>query len=467
MRFTYRVSGETQKKLNADAAETIFAQAGFDSWLSALRDPRPTEKSPKRTLLDKQLSDYTAKNSFDYFIHKDLRGFLRRELDFFIKNEVLQLDDLEAEGETRALSQLARVRAMRGVAHKIIELLAQLENFQKKLWLKKKFVVASDYCVTLDKFTGDAADLLDEVAVNEAQRREWVQLFAIDELGGYSEPLTRAFLEANPFLVLDTQFYGAAFKDKLLATFDDLDAQTDGLLVKSENFGALNLLQARYKEQVKCIYIDPPYNTGGDGFAYKDSYRHASWLSMMNDRTKLLHELLTDDGTLYAHIDYEEKERLKLLLGERFHYVTEIIWRIGWLSGYKTIAKKFIRNHDTIYQFGKSETTFFQKTYIPYPEGYTRRDGAAPEGNGYPLEDTWNSSDLDQLNSIQIISFSKEKVGDKSLTQKNEALVERLFVSSSEVGDYVLDAFLGSGTSAATAYKMKRKFLDRDGRQLR
>jgi adenine-specific DNA-methyltransferase len=195
----------------------------------------------------------------------------------------LQLDDLEAEGEARALAQLARVRAMRGVAHKIIEMLAQLENFQTKLWLKKKFVVSTDYCVTLDKLIENAPELLNAVAGNEAQRREWMRLFAIDELKGdalgttpaYSEPLTRAFLEANPFLVLDTQFFDAAFKDALLASFDDLDAQTDGLLIKSENFQALNLLQAQYKEQVKCIYIDPPYNTGEDGFAYKDAYQSA------------------------------------------------------------------------------------------------------------------------------------------------------------------------------------------------
>ena len=115
------------------AASTIFAQEGFDTWLTALRDPRPTEKNKTRTLLEKQLGDYTAKNSFDYFIHKDLRGFLRRELDFFIKNEVLQLDDLETEGDRPApWRRLARVRAMRGVAHKIIEMLAQIRELPKK-----------------------------------------------------------------------------------------------------------------------------------------------------------------------------------------------------------------------------------------------------------------------------------------------------------------------------------------------
>ena len=338
VRFTYRASGEKQTKLNEAAAGTVFAQKGFDSWLTALKDPRPTEKNKTRTLLDKQLADYTAKNSFDYFIHKDLRGFLRRELDFFIKNEVLHLDDLETEGETRALAQLARVRAMRGVAHKVIEMLSQLENFQKKLWLKKKFVVSTDYCVTLDKVIQNAPELLDEVALSEAQRREWVRLFAIDELTGdplgvtpaYSEPLTRAFLEANPFLVLDTQFFSATFKDKLLSGFDDLDAQTDGLLVKSENFGALNLLQARYKEQVKCIYIDPPYNTGGDGFAYKDNYQHSSWLSMIQDRLITSISVLADEGLVFISCDDGEEHRLRAMVESSTNkpaFMANLIWK--------------------------------------------------------------------------------------------------------------------------------------------
>ncbi|EKC71277.1 type III restriction-modification system methylation subunit, partial [human gut metagenome] len=97
----------------------------------------PTEKNKERTLLMKHLQDYTAKNNFDYFIHKDLGGFLRRELDFYIKNEVMFLDDLDA---TRIMEHLAQVKAIKLVGEKIITFLAQLEDFQKKLWLKKKFV---------------------------------------------------------------------------------------------------------------------------------------------------------------------------------------------------------------------------------------------------------------------------------------------------------------------------------------
>jgi len=284
----------------------------------------------------------------------------------------LQLDDLETEGEVRALAQLARVRAMRGVAHKIIELLAQLENFQKKLWLKKKFVVSTDYCVTLDKIIENAPELLDEVAGNEAQRREWVQLFAIDEilakrqdeLGGYSEPLTREFLEANPFLVLDTQFFSAAFKDKLLASFSDLDAQTDGLLIKSENFGALNLLQARYKEQVKCIYIDPPYNTGGDGFAYKDNYQHSSWLSMMQERLAVGRDLLGQSGVLFSSVDDNERvnlERLLLSIFNPSNRVEELIWVQNTTDN---AAPTYSTNHEYIEVFARNRAVVEKDVFM-------------------------------------------------------------------------------------------------------
>jgi adenine-specific DNA-methyltransferase len=138
----------------------------------------PTNNDKNRSLLMKHLQDYTAKNNFDCFIHKDLGGFLRRELDFYIKNEVMFLDDLDAN---HIMEHLAQVKAIKQVGEKIITFLAQLEDFQKKLWLKKKFVVGCDYCITLDRVPHA---LYSEVIVNDAQRKEWVRLFAIDEIKG-------------------------------------------------------------------------------------------------------------------------------------------------------------------------------------------------------------------------------------------------------------------------------------------
>ena len=139
IRFEYRVAEESSKQaaLNGDAVQTVLAAAS-DDWKRELSALSPTEKNTKRTLLEKHLNDYTAKYSFDYFIHKDLGGFMRRELDFFIKNEVLFIDDLDTDHVRVSIS---KVKVIKEIGHKVIAFLEQLENFQKKLWLKKKFVV--------------------------------------------------------------------------------------------------------------------------------------------------------------------------------------------------------------------------------------------------------------------------------------------------------------------------------------
>ena len=150
-------------------------------------------------------------------------------------------------------------------------------------------------------------------------------------------------------------------------------------------------------------------------------------------------------------LDYNEVHYCKVLMDEIFrreNFQGEIIWRIGWVSGYKTADKNWIRNHDTIlfYSRDKNNLDFFKK-YIPYSKNYVRRDGTKPEGKGYPYEDTWNCNDLDPLNSIAIVSFSKEKVGNFK-GQKNEALIKRIVEAHTKEGDIVLDFFSGTGTTA-------------------
>ena len=317
--FTYELMPKAtkQKDLLAAALEGIkpLVPTDFEEVLTA---KAPTKDNANRTLLEKHLTDYTAKNSFDYFIHKDLGGFLRRELDFYIKNEVLHIDDLDAQ---LINSQLTIVRAIKQVGEKIIRMLAQLENFQRKLWLKKKFVVQSDYCITLDRVP---EKLYPEIIANEAQRKEWVRLFAIDEIKGdmmtegYSEPLTIEFLKQNPFLVLDTAFFSKQFKHKLVTSMENVDRDCNGLLINSENFQALELLQEKFSRSVNCTYIDPPYNTGNDGFLYKDGYSHSSWLTLMNDRI-LISKPLFDQGALFfASTDDNEICNFRNLCANQF-----------------------------------------------------------------------------------------------------------------------------------------------------
>jgi adenine-specific DNA-methyltransferase len=296
IRFEYRPSEgkEKQEALNKASIERILTTSGFDHWMQELSQKSPTEKNPNRTLLEKHLHQYTAKNSFDYFIHKDVGGFLKRELDFYIKNEVMHLDDIEHESAAKVEQYLSQIKVIRSIAHKIIAFLEQLENFQKRLWLKKKFVVETNYCITLDRVP---ESFYEEIAANEAQREEWVRLFAIEEIKkeldqpGYSTPLKVDFLRANTSLLLDTRFFSNEFKDRLYHSLSDLDGTSNGLLIHSDNFQALALINARYRNGVKCVYIDPPYNTGSSAILYKNSYRHSSWGCMMNDRLAALKPL--------------------------------------------------------------------------------------------------------------------------------------------------------------------------------
>jgi adenine-specific DNA-methyltransferase len=238
----------------------------------------------------------------------------------------------------------------------------------------------------------------------------------------------------------------------------------DNLIIKGNNLLVLHSLKKRFAGKVKLIYIDPPYNTGGadDTFKYNDSFNHSTWLTFMRNRLEIAKDLLSKEGAIYVQLDYNEVHYCKVLMDEIFgreNFQREIIWRIGWVSGYKTADKNWIRNHDTIlfYSKNKGSLEFFKK-YIPYPKNYTRRDGSKPEGEGYPYEDTWNCNDLDQLNSIAIVSFTKEKVGDFK-GQKNEALIKRIIEAHTKEGDIVLDFFSGTGTTASVAHKLKRQWI--------
>lgn len=308
LNFTYEPHKKTvkQDKLLEDAVSVLRSKvpASFAKIFSLA----PTEKNKKRTLLEKHLNDFSARNTFDYFIHKDLGGFLSRELDFYIKNEVLFIDDINTENEQAFNTQLSKIRALKQVAQKIITFLAQIENFQKKLWLKKKFVISCDYCITLDRIP---EKYYPEIAKNKEQLEEWKSLFNVTIKN-------EAGLKDEPFLVLDTRFFSQEFKDKLLAEFDDLDNQINGLLINSDNFQALSAIRFKYEKTIKGVYIDPPYNTSASEIIYKNSYKHSSWLSLMNDRIRTSAAMISKDGMFCITIDDLEYPILKILCDETF-----------------------------------------------------------------------------------------------------------------------------------------------------
>ncbi len=323
-----------QEKINQVIFEEIKEVLQNQKQHYLLKELIEDTKNEKPVLLY-HINRFTAKNTRDFFIHKNLKRFLQEQLDYFIKAEVLDIKTLEEE---RYLDKhITRAKTVREIGEKIIDFLSQIEDFQKRLWEKKKFVIKTDYVITLDRIKEWTDDrFLDEVIEvvlrNERQLKEWEEL-------GFGKIEKKEDLLANSNLLekeykklpIDTRYFDEEFKFKLLEKISerfDLDEILDGILIKSENWQALNLLLNKYREKVQTIYIDPPYNTGSDEFLYRDRYQHSSWLTMMENRLSLARELMKDDGVIFVSIDDREQERLKILMENIFseeNFISQII----------------------------------------------------------------------------------------------------------------------------------------------
>lgn len=259
-------------------------------------------------------------------------------------------------------------------------------------------------------------------------------------------------------------------------------------LIWGDNKFVMSSLLEKFAGKIDLIYIDPPFATGADftldievgengkeirkersiieDKAYRDTWGQGidSFLQMIYDRMCLMKDLLSENGSIYIHLDSGTASHIRVIMDEIFgplNFQREIIWRIGWISGYKSKAKNWIRNHDSILYYVKNPDDFtFNKEYIPYSSDYVRRDGSKPTGEGYPIEDTWNCNAMDSMDSIQIMSFNTEKTG--YATQKNENLLSRIIKASSNEGDLVADFFCGSGTTCAVAEKLGRRWIGVD-----
>ncbi len=266
-------------------------------------------------------------------------------------------------------------------------------------------------------------------------------------------------------------------------------------LIWGDNQLVMESLLQQFAGTIDLIYIDPPFATGADFTfaaeigagndrltkeksmieekAYRDTWQRgiASYLDMMYGRLAIMRDLLSPTGSIYVHLDATIGHYVKIIMDDLFgmdNFQREIIWRIGWISGYKSAAKNWIRNHDTILFYVKTSNNFtFNKKYVPYHAGYKRRGGGESDKKGYPIEDVWNANPSEfelkgseSLDSIQIKSFSQEKTG--YATQKNESVLYRILEASSNPGNLIADFFCGSGTTLAVAEKLGRRWIGCD-----
>mgnify|MGYP000772439073 FL=1 len=315
-----------------------------------------------------------------------------------------------------------------------------------------------------------------------------------------------------------------------------MDANTGNMLIHGDNLLVLKALESKYAGQVKCIYIDPPYNTGSAFEHYDDNLEHSQWLSLMLPRLQILRTLLSEDGTIWISIDDDEQAYLKVLCDEVFgrsNYIETIVWQRAYSP--VNLKKTISRSHDYILVYAKNLTKDYSLNKLPRtaeandryknldndprgvwkstdstaqaghgttsqfyvlkaPNGkehtltagrcwvYTEevmkqmiadnRVWFGPDGNNVPAlkrfltevrdgivpQTIWPYQEVGHTQEAkkEIKALQFEAIFD---TPKPERLIERVLTIATNPGDLVLDSFLGSGTTAAVAHKMGRRYI--------
>ena len=293
--------------------------------------------------LKKIFKSYKKQSKIDFFIHKNATAFLKEQFDLWMFG-YLYKESVIQEWNREIIAHLQRIK---NIAYEVIKLIGDFENELKAVWLKPKFAKKTEYVFSVDKLNPNLMDSITNDKGFESQIKEWKELNLIDESFNKNNLLND---EKYKFLPLDTKHFSKATKYKILSSFENLESMLNGELIKADNFQALNTLMPKYQGKVYLIYIDPPYNTGSDGFIYADNFNHASWLSMINNRLELSKELLNDKGSMFISIDDKEQARLKLVCDEVFgeeNFVANFVWQ-----------GKYTTSNDAKYASNQNENIF-------------------------------------------------------------------------------------------------------------
>ena len=239
----------------------------------------------------------------------------------------------------------------------------------------------------------------------------------------------------------------------------------------------LKLIRKISSQLIDLIYIDPPFCSEEDYIEFSDKWEStAGYIGYMRERILEMHRILKKTGSFYLQCDSHAKFELKLLCDKIFgrkNFRREIIWNTGSVSGFKSQVKGWVRQHDTILYYIKSNNFTFNKQYIPYSVKYIekmfrykdkdgrlyrkRRNGRQylDESKGVPIGTVW-----DDIFSFQTRTRAKEYF--KYPTQKPLELIKRIISASSNENDLVADFFCGSGTTLVAAKILRRDFIGCD-----
>lgn len=437
--------------------------------------------------LQRIFSIYKKQNEIDYFIHQDAEGFLKEQFDIYVYNWLF--NDNETDFDVAAVN---RIQNIKKITHKVIEYIARFEDELKAIWEKPKFVKNSNYVLTFEKLK-DNITLINKIIKSpgwDAQCEEWKYLNEewVDEQNNLVKKEWETFSfntdEGNIIVnnslcpnfnkaPLDTKFF-PELKIEILNCLGNIGANLDGYLIKTDNWQALNSLKDLFKDRIDVAYIDPPFNTGKD-FLYKDKYQDSTWLSIIQNRLQLSSGYLKNTSNFFLHLDHNASHLGRMLMDkflQPHNFINEIIWYFS--DNFQGNVSGFANNHQNIFWYGASKEHYYSKVMVKldkpvmrdrrvWSKQFGKLVGARDE-NGNPIYDEYTEKKADDVWSIGQSSTTKRKSGEyiNFDTQKPEEMMRRIIEAGCDwkEGDkWVMDYFCGSASTAATAHKMKCRWL--------
>lgn len=348
----------------------------------ALRDSlglsRFTDAVPSEETLERAFRVFERQSEVDYFLCKDAKSFLREQFDLWLWQYLLGKPGEEPQTEWSE-TRLRQLQLLKRVAYRVIDYIAAFEDELVRIWNKPKFVLNSNYVITLDRIVEREGgwEVLEAILEHpnlEQQIQEWRELGMVDEDFTPSQIVARENLidgkQLNPryqYLPIDTRY----FKDlelRILGLFDHLDDALDGWLIKSENYQALNTILPKWQGKVQCIYIDPPFNLSENAeYDYEVKYIDSTWLTLLENRISIAYKLLSQVGSIFVRVGHDGnmlvRELLNLIFGSE-NYRNEIIVRRaeeskGEFTKQFSSIRSLTVNYDNLYWYSKSPDTRF------------------------------------------------------------------------------------------------------------
>jgi len=320
-------------------------------------------------ILKRAFRIFEKQTEVDYFINKNARKFLREQFNIWLYQYFFKEEDDWAE------SRIKQMQVLKKIVYKIIDFIGQFEEELVKIWKKPKFVINSNYVITLDRILANGTmDLIKKITDHKNfiyQVEEWINLGIVagnfkredifNDLRG-----DRVLNKNYNFLPIDTKY----FKDlefEIISLFQNLDESLDGWLIKSENYQALNTILPKFKEKVNLIYIDPPFNKEKEAdYFYSVKFKDSIWISMLENRTQLAKDFLGNQGSILVRCDYNGNMYVRLLLNKIFgaeNFRNEIV--VGrtktafYLQTISTNPKYLNPAYDNLYWYSKSPKVSF------------------------------------------------------------------------------------------------------------